>query len=366
MGAIGAMVEIAAISTKIKPYFLEKSWHVGNYYMGKSIPDDVLVDAIRVCSVSKGYVESWESGLWNAPSDILKLIVQYTESYIENVVVVQGQHTGLYTCSEDNKEIGELSVSPIFYNYYRTGSASVRIGNYVYILGGQDHGKTINNMERYDLVSKTWKVMAPLSVARNFFAAVEYGGLIYAIGGGGRQENYVDSIESLKSCEVYDPAQGTWSPLPDMKYSRRMHCVTSHRGRIYVTGGIPREMERTCECFDIQRGTWSRIADMPMDLRECARSYKSMVINDSVYVVKHEYTCTGSSYFNVFKYEVKENVWKIERWAAPYCYCYTGWELTPTEKGDIILSIAKWCGKSYRYNTSTKTWIDLPEWGVFW
>src|SRR4051794_7102937 len=89
----------------------------------------------------------------------------------------------------------------------------------IYVFGGSDvNGESIETVQVYDPVTKTWGVSASMPTARSDAAAVAgKDGLIYVIGGlqsfsfgGGRAFSY------RKTVEAYDPVGRRWTSVPGM------------------------------------------------------------------------------------------------------------------------------------------------------
>lgn len=66
----------------------------------------------------------------------------------------------------------------------------------------------------------------------------------------------------LRSCELYDPADGTWSPTGDLAVGRCYHkAALLPNGKVLVVSGAAEGAESprtaTCEIYDPDSGTWS-------------------------------------------------------------------------------------------------------------
>ena len=143
----------------------------------------------------------------------------------------------------------------------RQEHGAARINDAVYVVGGLVPGAPFNatdSVERYDISTGQWMVVAPLPAARDHLAVAACDGMLYAIGG------YAGDSAARKQAWVYDPASDAWSsiaPLP----SRRGACWgVAHLGRIYVFGGTgPGGIQRSTFIYDPASDTWSQGADMP-------------------------------------------------------------------------------------------------------
>lgn len=70
------------------------------------------------------------------------------------------------------------------------------------------------SVECFDLTTKQWKFVAPMSNPRRYVAVGVIGSLLYAVGG-------YDGNNVLDSVEVYDPKTDQWNYAASMKNRRR-------------------------------------------------------------------------------------------------------------------------------------------------
>jgi hypothetical protein len=80
-----------------------------------------------------------------------------------------------------------------------------------------------------------WQSLAPMSTARESFAAVTApDGRIYAIGGGNADGTTASSVEA------YSPKSDSWAPIAPLNTARRRLAASlGADGRIYAIGGCP-------------------------------------------------------------------------------------------------------------------------------
>jgi hypothetical protein len=86
----------------------------------------------------------------------------------------------------------------------------------------------------------------------------------------------------LKSCEIYNPALGYWSPLPDMAepHSHPSIAYVARENRIYISGGFSSLLT---EYLDISTMTWGvSIAALPLQIK--ARGGGGLAGDDDVVV----------------------------------------------------------------------------------
>jgi N-acetylneuraminic acid mutarotase len=66
----------------------------------------------------------------------------------------------------------------------RSGIAAVSINDSIYVFGSEEHSKTFNNNEKYDVINNRWSIEPPMPTAHHGLAAVDIGNKIYVVGGG--------------------------------------------------------------------------------------------------------------------------------------------------------------------------------------
>ena len=79
-------------------------------------------------------------------------------------------------------------------------------------------------------VREGWSTVESLSTARQYLAAAEAGGLVYAFGGS-------DGSNSLASVEEDDPDTDTWSTVASLSTARRRLAAAEAGGLVYAIGG---------------------------------------------------------------------------------------------------------------------------------
>lgn len=138
----------------------------------------------------------------------------------------------------------------------------VYIGGYV---GG--FGPTYDSVELFDPVTSTWSSTGSMAKERLAHTATllttgPNAGKVLVVGGGLRNETTVEA-----TCELYDPATGTFSPTGSMNVARAFHSATRLMdGRVLVAGGVVAgwiaNNQQSAEIYDPLTGTWSNAASM--------------------------------------------------------------------------------------------------------
>jgi Kelch motif len=155
----------------------------------------------------------------------------------------------------------------------RAGGASAVLDNSIYVIGGRLNtggpcaGVPVNTVERYDIDTNTWSMVAPYPVAQSDMAAMSHGGKIYVFGG-------CDStLAGSKLVFVYDPTTDTWTPLTPMPTPRGSLVAGIVGQTIYAIGGISNFLGAELnvnEAYDIAHDSWSEAEPMPTPRAEAA------------------------------------------------------------------------------------------------
>jgi hypothetical protein len=135
----------------------------------------------------------------------------------------------------------------------------------VLVMGGTvAAGVALNTCEIYDSNTNTWSKTGSMTFARFAFTPMLLpDGRVLVVGGYGYNPTQGSSAVALKTCEIYDPATGFWSPVPPMSVGREYPIVVyvPNRNAVYVLGGVG---NRTMEILDLATMRWSRsIATIP-------------------------------------------------------------------------------------------------------
>ncbi len=106
-------------------------------------------------------------------------------------------------------------------------------GTNIYLIGGSSHLLGINNVvQRYNTISNSWSILAPLNFERVVPSVAVVGRKIYAFNG--VDNNFTPVITP----EVYDIDQNTWTPLETYPLVLITFPAPQINNRIYLIGGI--------------------------------------------------------------------------------------------------------------------------------
>jgi hypothetical protein len=148
----------------------------------------------------------------------------------------------------------------------RIEAAAEIVNGRIYQAAGFVNGAPATQVERYDIATGRWSLVAPTPVSINHTSAATYGGKLYLVGGYmGDPATFVrgDGLSVAIFLE-YDPAADRWRELtpPPTKRGAVATGVIGHK--LYVAGGwntSEGDLGRL-EIYDFRTGRWSRGADM--------------------------------------------------------------------------------------------------------
>jgi N-acetylneuraminic acid mutarotase len=145
----------------------------------------------------------------------------------------------------------------------RTEVAAVRIGRFIYVVGGfeEKSRSTTAAVERYDITRNRWKRVRSMPVPLNHPAAAAYRGDVYVLGGYTGRGDLRGETSSLFR---YDPERNRWSRLPSAPTKRAALAAAVIGGKLYAAGGANSSAGalKTLEIYDFRRRRWSRGPDM--------------------------------------------------------------------------------------------------------
>ena len=136
----------------------------------------------------------------------------------------------------------------------------------LYTVGGRNSNACqLPSLEQFDVSSKKWLTLQPMSCARTAVGACAFNGCLYAIGGecaNGTNGNHGDTTYK-KTVEVYHPREKTWHKAADLTIPRSFISVVSFGGYVYSLGGE----DRLCsynfvEKYDPSADHWVQVQSM--------------------------------------------------------------------------------------------------------
>ncbi|MEW5317040.1 MAG: hypothetical protein WDW38_008371 [Sanguina aurantia] len=141
----------------------------------------------------------------------------------------------------------------------RSAMAVATLGGRIYAVGGAGLRCVHRSLELFDRGAERWSLLGgELRTARKYTSAAVLGGRLYVVGG-------LDEVRTrLSSMEAYDPREGKWASMPDMKLPRSSCAAATLAGRLYVVGGSADEdgVHTQVEAWDGVAGRWSMCSAM--------------------------------------------------------------------------------------------------------
>ncbi|KAK4475672.1 hypothetical protein MN116_000940 [Schistosoma mekongi] len=152
----------------------------------------------------------------------------------------------------------------------RKGFGAINLNDNIYLVGGRPKS-SMQTSNIYDISLGRWLTGQNLNIGRSWYSLSECGGVIYAVGGVGEDD------QTLSSVEMLDPRVDKWQPCSSMLRPRFGYGVCSTDNEIIVVGGVS---ESTIELYDIRSGKWQPLVKMP-DVREASSVF---IHDDCMYI----------------------------------------------------------------------------------
>lgn len=178
----------------------------------------------------------------------------------------------------------------------RRGHQAVVLGDgQVLAAGGLANGVPLASAEMYDPAADTWSLVAPMSVPRlGHSLTVLADGRVMAAGGSALDSAGVagggQTIRTVATTEIYDPATDTWSAAAEMGTPRFEHTATLlGDGRVFMVGGLGPAEEgaeqdlplRSTEFYDPAADAFVSSTD----LAEGRANHATALLNDNALIV---------------------------------------------------------------------------------
>jgi len=157
-----------------------------------------------------------------------------------------------------------------------------------------------------------WRVLAPMSVARQGLAAVAYEGMIYAMAG--------KTVSGpTGAVERYNPTDNTWKRLADKPTSVDDVSAAVAGGEIYVPGGrlVSGQVTDVLEIYDPRQDKWRQGSPMP----EARSAYALVAYEGRLFLIGG---WDGSRFVDtVYSYDPKLDTWQ-QKMSLPSPRGYAG------------------------------------------
>ena len=136
---------------------------------------------------------------------------------------------------------------------------------------------TLNECWLYDMATKKWEAMPPLTTARCYHRSVSVGECAFVVGGKGVGEKVLGSFECMNL------KQRQWTVMPDMPQAVFASMVASYDNNIFVFGGRDSSgHDLVCShVFNTIQSQWSTLSDTT----DVCSVGAAVALNDSIFVV---------------------------------------------------------------------------------
>jgi len=223
------------------------------------------------------YLESTESfdpltGIWTPAASMNLNRARHTDTLLDDgrVLITGGGGVFLrataevYDPSTDSwTKAGKMGAERMGHDATRLSDGRVLVAGGTSI-NSTDDWENVSSAEIYDPSSGAWSSAGSMVRARrdHSLTLLEDGTVLVAGGTGGLGFSYI--LES----EVYDPSDGTWTPTGSLQDGRGAHTTTLlEDGKVLIAGGIIRVNQeytplRSAEIYDPSNGTWSPTGDL--------------------------------------------------------------------------------------------------------
>jgi N-acetylneuraminic acid mutarotase len=240
--------------------------------------------------------------------------------------------------------------------------SAVVYDNKLYAVGGNVASNAVPRNEGYDPASNSWRMLAPMPVARDHLGIAVLNGKIYTFGG------FVKTVHAGAGTDVfeYDIASDTWRARAPLKTPLGGTGAAVIDGKIHVLGGrgLDGVTAATHAVYDPATDTWSDAAPLPK-----ARDHLGVVAAEGkIHAIAGRFTSPIDRTDMHDVYDPKTNTWSA---AAPL--------KTPRSavaaalyKGMIVVDGGEWppekrtFTENEGYDLKTNSWVTLapmPEQG---
>lgn len=239
------------------------------------------------------------------------LMVGFFTSLPKDVQPVVGFEGDARFSIAQEKQPQWISISSLKTARFDHSATLLQNGN-VLVVGGYGAGLMLSSCELYDPATGTWTVTGKLNKLRQrHTATLLKNGRVLVVGGSEPVKGKYDG-----TAELYDPASGTWSLTGNLKVGRIHHTATLLLdGRVLVTAGHSGETPlSSAELYDPGSGTWKQAADLKEDRMNAA----AILLPDGKVLVTGGAGRSGTSGTELF--DPDKNSWKktasmsINRW----------------------------------------------------
>lgn len=193
------------------------------YQIG-GVVDGQAADTVSVFAIN---TSTWRAAASKptAVSDITA--AELLEIYVPGGLTAANQPTAIaeaYSPTTDSWRAVQSLPKPI------AGGLTLANDSAIFLFGGWDGDRYLNDAYIYDPISDAWGALAPMKHARAHAAGGLINGLFYVVGG-------FDGTNALDICEVYDPLADSWTDCKALTAARQDAGAAVVLNKLYVFGG---------------------------------------------------------------------------------------------------------------------------------
>uniref|UniRef100_A0A8C3FU64 Uncharacterized protein n=1 Tax=Chrysemys picta bellii TaxID=8478 RepID=A0A8C3FU64_CHRPI len=158
--------------------------------------------------------------------------------------------------------------------------ACVAVGDKLYVSGGTLRDKSHSAaLHKYDFFKGRWLHLPPMSVPRASHGFLACNQKLYALGGCGGFEDYLDSAE------CFDLMEKTWTPISRLPLALSCSASATLKDKLYLIGGERKnylfpEMYKGVLIYDVNSGIWTQV---PLAVACCSAG--AVPMNNGIYVI---------------------------------------------------------------------------------
>jgi len=167
--------------------------------------------------------------------------------------------------------------------FIRHEVGAARIGRRIYVAGGYDAetgGRTTDKVAAYDIKTDSWSTPSSMPIGVNHPTATAYRGKLYVHGG--FTPPHVQSVATA-ALQRYDPDRDAWKLMPESAAPRAAHALVAMKGKLYAAGGADGDTGEltSLEIYNVAKRRWKSGPDMDVGRSHITAS----VVKGRMYVI---------------------------------------------------------------------------------
>jgi len=137
-------------------------------------------------------------------------------------------------------------------------------GDVIVCCGGFEGRFELDTVEAFCLTTNTWADLPPMPMECNSLAAGSYGSAVFIAGGSDRKK-------PINNTSLFEWQEQAWRKLAPMDTARAYPCgaMDKSRARLLVAGGFNNKELDSVEIFDVKTERWMKAPAMPSARTKC-------------------------------------------------------------------------------------------------